>query len=114
MTPINPSTDNTPAESSATLTGDPATTRETAPIRLRPLPMGAPVRWLARGLADFRRHPSIGLFYGLCFVAMGWGLLKVYENAPAYMLALSAGFLLMGPFLCLGGKLEYTGQGQKE
>jgi uncharacterized membrane protein len=33
---------------------------------------------------------------------MGWGLLKVYENAPAYMLALSAGFLLMGPFLCMG------------
>ncbi len=102
MTPINPSTDDTPAESSATLTGDPAAARESTPIRLRPLPMGAPVRWLARGLADFRRHPSIGLFYGLCFVAMGWGLLKVYENAPAYMLALSAGFLLMGPFLCMG------------
>ena len=102
MTPINPSTDNTPAESSATLTGDPATTRETAPIRLRPLPMGAPVRWLARGLADFRRHPSIGLFYGLCFFLMGHALLAVFQNAPAYVLALSAGFLLMGPFLCLG------------
>ncbi|MFM2348777.1 MAG: hypothetical protein RL654_3530, partial [Pseudomonadota bacterium] len=102
MTPINPSTDSTPAESSATLGGDSAETLDAAPIRLRPLPMGAPVRWLARGLADWRHHPSIGLFYGLCFVAMGWGLLKVYENAPAYMLALSAGFLLMGPFLCMG------------
>ena len=29
-------------------------------------------------------------------------LLKVFEHAPAYTLALSAGFLLMGPFLCLG------------
>ena len=33
---------------------------------------------------------------------MGWALLKVFEQAPAYTLALSAGFLLMGPFLCLG------------
>jgi len=33
---------------------------------------------------------------------MGWGLLKVYQNAPAYTLALSAGFMLMGPFLCMG------------
>jgi uncharacterized membrane protein len=48
------------------------------------------------------RAPGIGLFYGLCFMAMGWGLLKVYQNAPAYTLALSAGFLLMGPFMCLG------------
>ncbi len=35
-------------------------------------------------------------------MVMGWALLKVYEHAPAYVLALSAGFLLMGPFLCLG------------
>ena len=33
---------------------------------------------------------------------MGWALLQVFEHAPAYTLALSAGFLLMGPFLCLG------------
>jgi uncharacterized membrane protein len=61
-----------------------------------------PLRWLALGWRDFRRAPLIGLFYGLCFVVMGWALLKVYEHAPAYTLALSAGFLLMGPFLCLG------------
>jgi len=29
-------------------------------------------------------------------------LLAVFEQAPAYVLALSAGFLLLGPFLCLG------------
>lgn len=33
---------------------------------------------------------------------MGWLLLKVFEAAPAYTLALCAGFLLMGPFLCMG------------
>ncbi len=72
------------------------------PIVLRPLKWRDPQRWLWLGWRDFLRTPAIGLFYGLCFVLMGWALLKVYQHAPAYTLALSAGFLLMGPFLCLG------------
>ena len=35
-------------------------------------------------------------------MAMGWLLMTVFEHAPAYVLALSAGFLLTGPFFCLG------------
>jgi uncharacterized membrane protein len=66
------------------------------------LTMSDPLRWLALGWRDFVRCPVIGLFYGGCFVAMGWALLAMYEYAPAYVMALSAGFLLMGPFLCLG------------
>jgi uncharacterized membrane protein len=73
-----------------------------APILLRPLSLADPPRWLARGWHDFRRAPGIGLFYGGCFALMGWTLLGVFEHAPASTLALSAGFLLMGPFLCLG------------
>ena len=61
-----------------------------------------PVNWLKLGWSDFRRCPRIGLFYGLCFVCMGHALLAVFQKAPEYVLALSAGFLLMGPFLCLG------------
>ena len=72
------------------------------PLRLRTLGFADPLRWLQRGWRDFARAPGIGLFYGACFIVMGWALLAVYEHAPAYMLALSAGFLLMGPFLCLG------------
>jgi uncharacterized membrane protein len=71
-------------------------------VELNPLRWSDPLRWLALGLRDFRRAPGIGLFYGAVFMVMGWALLKVYERAPAYTLALSAGFLLMGPFLCLG------------
>jgi uncharacterized membrane protein len=67
--------------------------------RLRP---GDPLRWLRQGWADFRRCPRIGLFYGLCFCAMGHALLAMFRHAPEYVLALSAGFLLLGPFLCLG------------
>jgi uncharacterized membrane protein len=69
---------------------------------LRTLHWRDPLRWLRLGWNDFRRCPGIGLFYGSCFTLMGWALLQVYEHAPAFMLALSAGFLLMGPFLCLG------------
>jgi uncharacterized membrane protein len=71
-------------------------------IQLRPLALAQPLRWVALGWHDFRRAPAIGLFYGACFVLMGWALVTVYENAPAYVLALSAGFLLMGPFLGMG------------
>ena len=69
---------------------------------LRRLSFGDPLRWLALGWRDFRRAPGLGLFYGLCFVLMGWSLLKAFEQAPAYVLGLSGGFLLTGPALCLG------------
>lgn len=72
------------------------------PIALRPLRWSAPLQWLSLGWRDFVRAPAIGLFYGGCFAVMGWLLLIQYQHAPAYTLALSAGFLLVGPFLCLG------------
>ena len=71
-------------------------------LPLRALSLSDPLRWLAAGWRDFRRCPAIGLFFGACFAAMGWMLMKVFEAAPATTLALSAGFLLMGPFLCMG------------
>ncbi|MCV2348840.1 DUF2189 domain-containing protein [Paucibacter sp. Y2R2-4] len=71
-------------------------------IPLHPLRLRDPLCWLAAGWRDFRRAPLIGMFYGLCFMLMGWALLGVFKHAPIYTLALSAGFLLMGPFLCLG------------
>lgn len=71
-------------------------------LKLAQLKPSDPINWLKLGWADFKRCPRIGLFYGLCFFAMGHALLAVFQHAPAYVLALSAGFLLMGPFLCLG------------
>ena len=71
-------------------------------LKLTDLKPSDPFTWLPLGWQDFKRCPRIGLFYGLCFFAMGHALLAVFERAPAYVLALSAGFLLLGPFLCLG------------
>ena len=76
--------------------------RDTPPIALRTLGFTQPLQWLALGWRDFRRAPAIGLFYGACFVLMGWALLAVFEHAPPYTLGLSGGFLLVGPFMCLG------------
>lgn len=71
-------------------------------LPLQPLRADDPLRWLRLGWADFVRAPGIGVFYGVCFAVMGWLLMWAYRHAPAWVLALSAGFLLMGPFLCLG------------
>jgi uncharacterized membrane protein len=71
-------------------------------LQLADLKPSDPIQWLKLGWQDFKRCPRIGLFYGLCFFAMGHALLAVFQSAPAYVLGLSAGFLLMGPFLCLG------------
>jgi uncharacterized membrane protein len=71
-------------------------------LELNTLPWSAPMKWLRLGWRDFTRAPGIGLFYGGSFAVMGWLLLLIYQRAPAYMLALSAGFLLVGPFMCLG------------
>lgn len=71
-------------------------------LRLHALGWRDPLQWLRLGTRDFARAPLIGLFYGGYFVAMGWALLAVFEYAPVYVLALSAGFLLVGPFLCMG------------
>ena len=71
-------------------------------IRLNPLDAGAPWRWLTLGWRDFTSAPLIGLFYGACFAAMGALLMLVFRHAPVYVLGLSAGFVLVGPFLCLG------------
>ncbi len=72
------------------------------PITLRTLGFSQPLQWLVLGWRDFMRAPVIGLFYGASFVLMGWALIVVFERAPPYTLGLSGGFLLVGPFMCLG------------
>jgi uncharacterized membrane protein len=71
-------------------------------VPLQRLAFADPFRWLARGTRDFFEAPAIGLFFGGCFVAMGHALIIAFENAPALLLGLSAGFLLAGPFICMG------------
>ena len=90
QTPTTPANESAPEEASV------------FSLKLADLTAADPFRWLALGWKDFTTCPKVGLFYGACFFVMGHALWYVFQAAPAYVLALSAGFLLMGPFLCLG------------
>ena len=57
-------------------------------IVLNVLGFSDPLRWLALGWRDFCARPASACSTACCFMVMGWALLTVYENAPAYMLAL--------------------------
>ena len=93
-----PDRSGTPAETDYLPPGE----SRAVPIGLRTLTFAQPLHWLALGWRDFLAAPGIGLFYGACFMVMGWALMAVFASSPAYVLALSGGFLLVGPFLCLG------------
>ena len=108
----DPATDESPSSNSNQTPGsapqDGKPSQDRGPsvfsLKLADLTAADPLRWLVLGWADFKRAPKIGLFYGACFFAMGHALMAVFRAAPAYVLALSAGFLLMGPFLCQIGR----------
>jgi len=69
---------------------------------VRNIDAAAPFRWLARGWSDMRAAPAASLFYGTAFALMGWLIVFVFRHAHEYTSALTAGFLLVGPFLCTG------------
>jgi len=60
----------------------------------------APWRWLRQGWDDLRAAPAPGLFYGAVLALMGFALTRYYSGAVG--LALTTGFLLVGPFLAIG------------
>ncbi|MEN9315642.1 MAG: hypothetical protein RIS35_2035 [Pseudomonadota bacterium] len=62
----------------------------------------APLRWLARGWDDFRATGFRGAFYGALFALMGTLISIVYETRWQLTMGLTAGFFLVGPFVCTG------------
>lgn len=68
--------------------------------RVNTLAPGAFRRWLVAGWADFVAAPVASLFYGVVLAAMGALLTRFFEGAVG--IALTTGFLLVGPFLCVG------------
>lgn len=70
--------------------------------KIRRVSMGASLRWIAVGWRDFGRAPLASAFYGAAFALMGWLIYVVFRHAYEYTSALTAGFLLVGPFLATG------------
>lgn len=67
-----------------------------------PLRLSDPFHWLARGWRDLTAHMGIGIFYGMCFWAMGMTLAAVFRAKPEYVMSIASGCLLLGPFLAMG------------
>lgn len=65
----------------------------------RPAP-GALRRWFAAGWADLAAAPGPSLFYGAVLALMGLALTRFFGGAIG--IALTTGFLLVGPFLAIG------------
>nr|MDP2190204.1 DUF2189 domain-containing protein [Rhodoferax sp.] len=68
-------------------------------VKLR---LGDPFRWLALGWRDLLAAKGIGIFYGVCFLAMALVLGAVFRGKPEYVLSIASGCLLVGPFLAMG------------
>ena len=68
----------------------------------RAVSSGAPFTWIVRGFSDFKSCPIPSLFYGFCFAGMGLLLTMALSRAYEYLMAVTSGFLLLGPFLAMG------------
>lgn len=84
---------------SAATAGTPETVRAPG---VRTIDAAAPFRWLARGWDDFRATGFRGGFYGAVFALMGTLIAFVYATKWQLTMGLTAGFFLMGPFVCTG------------
>lgn len=67
-----------------------------------PLPASSVFRFIAEGWQEMRETKFRGVFYGAVFVLMGYAIYGVYQNLWQMTMGLTAGFFLMGPFLCCG------------
>lgn len=67
-----------------------------------PLPVTSALKWIAGGWQEMRATQFKGLVYGLIFVLMGFAIETVYQNMWQMTMGLTAGFFLLGPFLCCG------------
>ncbi|MCX7168634.1 MAG: DUF2189 domain-containing protein [Rhodocyclales bacterium] len=72
------------------------------PVIRSGLPLSAPFDWLRRGAGDLKAGGFASLFYGICFSAGGFLLFLAFRHAVQLVTAVTAGFMLVGPFLALG------------
>ena len=67
-----------------------------------PLPPATVVGLLVDGAREMRATRFAGVVYGLLFVLMGQAIFTMYANIWQMTMGLTAGFFLMGPFVCCG------------
>jgi len=65
-----------------------------------PLPHSLAFKWLQSGWFDMVNTRCRGCFYGAVFVIMGYFIALIYGNLWQATMSVTAGFFLMGPFVC--------------
>jgi uncharacterized membrane protein len=70
--------------------------------KIRSVSMMRPFHWLNMAWVDMKSCPAASLFYGFCFIAGGGLMTLSLRSAPEYIAAVTAGFLIVGPFLAMG------------
>ena len=71
-------------------------------IEIRELDSTAPMRWLSKGVSDFKVSPMLSLTYGVLYAAIGLLLIWLtYEN-PIFTFGMVTIFYLAGPVIAVG------------
>ncbi len=71
-------------------------------IEIRKLDSGAPMRWLSKGISDFKVNPLLSLSYGLLYALLGLVLIYFTYHNPIYTYGLVTIFYLAGPVIAVG------------
>lgn len=75
---------------------------ETPKLKIRHVGSEASMRWLEKGIEDFKIAPMISLSYGMLYVLVGLALSWLSALAPLFTTAATAGFLMIGPLVAVG------------
>lgn len=71
-------------------------------IEIRKVDSGAPMRWLSKGISDFKVSPMLSLMYGVLYAAIGLVLMYFTYNNPVYTFGMVTIFYLAGPVIAVG------------
>lgn len=71
-------------------------------IEIRKLDSSAPMRWLSKGIADFKVTPILSLGYGILYAAIGLLLIWLTYTNPVYTFGMVTIFYLAGPVIAIG------------
>ena len=78
------------------------TTSSSRKFEIRKIDGDSTVRWLSRGIDDFKKANLNSLLYGLLFVIAGAITIWYTRYNPVYVMAIVTGFYLVGPLVATG------------
>lgn len=71
-------------------------------FKIRKVDADAPMRWLDKGVNDYKEMLVPSTLMGLVYVIVGIIMLSISWSYPLFMTTLAAGFLIIGPLVAVG------------